>query len=69
VPGVNGTTLNRSNGLPFARSGTEGQIALAYRFRLSDRLTITPEALWVISPNNVNQNGITVGNLRATFEF
>ncbi len=62
-------TLNRNSGLPAARSGTESQIGAAYRFRINDRLSITPEVFFVISPNNVDQQGITIGNLRATFEF
>ncbi|WP_164928517.1 iron uptake porin [Gloeobacter violaceus] len=57
------------SGLPFNRTGTEGNVAVAYRFRVSDRLSLTPEVLFVINPNNVNQNGLTVGNVRATFEF
>ncbi|MBC7883746.1 MAG: iron uptake porin [Anaerolineae bacterium] len=60
---------NSTTGLPPARNATESQIGAAFRFRVSDRLTITPEVYFVISPNNVDQQGITIGNLRATFEF
>ncbi|MBW4696501.1 MAG: iron uptake porin [Aphanocapsa lilacina HA4352-LM1] len=58
-----------ASGLPFNRTGTEGNVAVAYRYRISDRLSLTPEVLFVINPNNVNQNGLTIGNVRATFEF
>ncbi|MBC8123665.1 MAG: carbohydrate porin, partial [Gemmatimonadaceae bacterium] len=51
------------------RSATESNIAVSYRFRVTDRLTVTPEVLFVLGANNINQNGITIGNLRATFEF
>jgi hypothetical protein len=61
--------LSGGTGLPSTRNATESQIGVAYRFRVSDRLSVTPEVFFVISPNNVTQQGITIGNLRATFEF
>jgi Carbohydrate-selective porin, OprB family len=61
--------LSGSTGLPSGRNSTESQIGAIYRFRVSDRLSVTPEIYFVLSPNNVNQQGITIGNLRATFEF
>jgi hypothetical protein len=64
-----GVGANSTTGLPATRNSTESQIGVAYRFRVSDRLSVTPEVYFVISPNNVNQQGITIGNLRATFEF
>jgi Carbohydrate-selective porin, OprB family len=67
VPGA--SPINANTGLPGARNSTESQIGAIYRFRVSDRLSVTPEIYFVLSPNNVNQQGITIGNLRATFEF
>ncbi|AGY57801.1 iron uptake porin [Gloeobacter kilaueensis] len=63
------TGLLSSTGLPYLRNGTEYDVSVAYRYRVTDRLSLTPEVLFVINPNGVNQQGITVGNLRATFEF
>ncbi|MBW4699109.1 MAG: iron uptake porin [Aphanocapsa lilacina HA4352-LM1] len=62
-------TLDGSTNLPFARSNVEGNIAAAYRFRLTDRLSLTPEVYFILGANNVNQQGLTIGNVRATFEF
>ncbi|MBC8123505.1 MAG: carbohydrate porin [Gemmatimonadaceae bacterium] len=67
-PAFGSGTNNLLGSLP-RRDATESNIAVAYRFRISDRLSITPEAVFVLNANNVNQNGLTVGNIRASYEF
>ncbi len=51
-------------------SGRESDIEIFYRYRLSDRLSITPDVQWISQPvNSVNSNGITVFTLRTVFNF
>jgi hypothetical protein len=58
------------NGLSAATSGIENVIELFFRFQVNDRLSITPDIQWVINSANTRDSvGLTVGTLRATFNF
>ncbi len=51
-------------------SGVEGDFEIFYRIRLTDRLTITPDLQFIVQPvHSVNSNGLTVGTVRAVFNF
>ncbi|WP_164928473.1 hypothetical protein [Gloeobacter violaceus] len=68
--GFAGGSPTTPGGVPFGGSGLfGGSTAAAYRFRLTDRLSLTPEVYCILGANNVNQQGLTIGNVRATFEF
>jgi hypothetical protein len=57
-------------GLGFVPSGTEGNIEAFFRFRINDRLTITPDFQYIFNGANLSGNsGISIGTLRATFTF
>jgi hypothetical protein len=50
--------------------GTELNYELYYNFKLNDRITLTPDIQIISNPNNVAGNSnITVGTLRAVFNF
>jgi len=54
----------------FVPTGTEGNIEAFFRFRVSDRLSITPDFQYIFQGANINGNqGISIGTLRATFTF
>jgi Carbohydrate-selective porin, OprB family len=51
-------------------SASELDIEAFYTFKVADRLFITPDIQFITSPANVSSNsGITVGTLRASFQF
>ncbi|UFP95396.1 iron uptake porin [Gloeobacter morelensis] len=63
-------TGGQYNGLDFATAGIENVIEVYYRLQLSDRFSITPDLQFVIQPANTrDSNGLTIGTLRATFQF
>jgi Carbohydrate-selective porin, OprB family/S-layer homology domain len=55
---------------PAVGTGTEIDYELYYNFKLNDRITLTPDIQIISQPNNVAGNSnITVGTLRAVFNF
>ncbi|MBC7883505.1 MAG: carbohydrate porin [Anaerolineae bacterium] len=60
----------RIDNLSLVPSGTEGNIEAYIRFRLNDRLSVTPDFQYYFQgANSTNSSGIAVGTLRATFSF
>jgi Carbohydrate-selective porin, OprB family/S-layer homology domain len=72
-----GNTLGIAAGQPYrfnnganAGTGTELNYELYYNFKLNNRITLTPDIQIISQPNNVAGNSnITVGTLRAVFNF
>jgi hypothetical protein len=57
-------------GFGFTPSGTEQNIEVFFRFQVNDRLSITPDFQYIIQPTNITNNaGISIGTLRAVFNF
>lgn len=57
-------------GFGFTPSGTEQNIEVFFRYQVNDRLSITPDFQYIIQPANITNNaGISIGTLRAVFNF
>lgn len=51
-------------------SGVETDITVFYRFQINDRLSLAPFLHFITQPvNSLNSNGLTIGALRAVFNF
>jgi hypothetical protein len=64
------TSISGNYFLPLLNNGTETDIEAYYSFRVNDRMTITPDLLFISQPGNINGNpSLFVGTVRAVYLF
>jgi Carbohydrate-selective porin, OprB family/S-layer homology domain len=69
-PRATRTSISGQYFLPLLNNGSETDIEAYYSFRVNDRMTITPDLLFISQPGNINNNpSLFIGTVRAVYSF
>jgi Carbohydrate-selective porin, OprB family/S-layer homology domain len=64
------TSISGQYFLPNLNNGSETDIEAYYSFRVNDRMTITPDLLFISQPGNISGNpSLFIGTVRAVYSF
>jgi hypothetical protein len=64
------TSISGQYFLPNLNNGSETDIEAYYSFRVNDRMTITPDLLFISQPGNISSNpSLFIGTVRAVYSF